>query len=208
MLPEDLLKILLAIAVGGAVGLEREYRDKAAGFRTLIFICVGATLFALLSIKLAGDNDPTRIAANIVSGVGFLGAGVILRDGGRVIGLTTAATIWLVAALGMGLAGGEYALVLGATAVVQVVLWGFPLLERRIDSIREERTYDVVFVRPDKCEAVEQLFREHRLRIVRHRQSRVAGRHTCTWQATGRPHAHRQLVQRLLLDPEIDEVRA
>ena len=84
MLSEDFLKILLAIGVGGAVGLEREYRDKAAGFRTLIFICVGATLFAMLSSKLAADRDPTRIAANIVSGVGFLGAGVILRDGGRV----------------------------------------------------------------------------------------------------------------------------
>ena len=98
MLSEDIFKILLAIGIGGAIGLEREYRDKAAGFRTLIFICVGATLFAMLSSKLAGDRDPTRIAANIVSGVGFLGAGVILRDGGRVVGLTTAATIWLVAA--------------------------------------------------------------------------------------------------------------
>lgn len=208
MLPEDFLKILLAIGVGGAVGLEREYRDKAAGFRTLIFICVGATLFALLSIKLAGGNDPTRIASNVVSGVGFLGAGVILRDGGRVIGLTTAATIWLVAALGMGLAGGEYGLVLGATALTQVVLWGFPLLERRIDSIREERTYEIVFARPEKCEAIERLFQDSRLRIVRHRESRVGGRLMCTWQATGKPRAHRQLIQRLLADPEIDELRA
>ncbi|HQN43268.1 MAG TPA: MgtC/SapB family protein, partial [Anaerolineaceae bacterium] len=93
--PEDLLKIVLAVLVGGLIGIEREYRDKAAGFRTLIFICVGAALFTILSVRLAGDKDPTRIAASIVTGVGFLGAGVILRDGGRVIGLTTAAAIWL-----------------------------------------------------------------------------------------------------------------
>ena len=87
--PEDLLKILLAVVVGGAIGIEREFRDKAAGFRTLIFICLGATLFTMFSLNLAGDKDPTRIASAIVSGVGFLGAGVILREGGRVIGLTT-----------------------------------------------------------------------------------------------------------------------
>jgi putative Mg2+ transporter-C (MgtC) family protein len=88
LLPDDLVKILLGVLVGGVIGVERELRDKAAGLRTLIFICVGATLFTLFSEKLAGDNDPTRLAANIVSGVGFLGAGVILRDRGRVIGLT------------------------------------------------------------------------------------------------------------------------
>ena len=208
LLPEDFLKILLAIAVGGAVGLEREFRDKAAGFRTLIFICVGATLFALFSIKLAGDHDPTRIASNIVSGVGFLGAGVILRDGGRVMGLTTAAMIWLVAALGMGLAGGEYGLVLAVTSVTLVVLWAFPVLEHLIDNIREERWYEVVFSRPEKCETVERWFHESRLRIVRHRQSRVGPRLVCSWQVTGSPRGHRQVSQHLLADPEIDEVRS
>src|SRR5215470_1956057 len=129
-LPDDLVKVLLAVGVGGVIGLEREFRAKAAGIRTLIFICVGATLFTLLSAKLAGGNDPTRISANIVSGVGFLGAGVILRDRGRVIGLTTAATIWLVAALGMGLGSGQYALVLSVTVIMLLVLWGFPVLAR------------------------------------------------------------------------------
>src|SRR5262245_25187982 len=107
-LTDDLVKIVLAVGVGGMIGLEREFRDQAAGLRTLICICVGATRFTVLSARLAGGNNATRISANIVSGGGFLGAGVILREGGRVIGLTTAATIWLVAALGMGLGGGHY----------------------------------------------------------------------------------------------------
>jgi putative Mg2+ transporter-C (MgtC) family protein len=205
---EDFVKILLAMAVGGAVGLEREFRDKAAGFRTLIFICVGATLFALFSIRMSGDHDPTRIAANIVSGVGFLGAGVILRDGGRVIGLTTAATIWLVAALGMGLAGGQYGLVLAVTVVAMIVLWAFPALEHRIDNIREERTYEVVVTNAEKCAAVERSFHQNRLRIVRHRQSKAGTRLVCTWQVTGSPRYHSQVIQQLLRDPEVDEVRA
>ena len=90
--PEDLLKLLLAVLAGGLIGSEREYRDKAAGFRTLIFICVGATLFTILSYSMATAGDPNRIAAGTVTGVGFLGAGVIMRDKGRVIGLTTAPT--------------------------------------------------------------------------------------------------------------------
>ncbi|MCJ7512079.1 MAG: MgtC/SapB family protein [Anaerolineales bacterium] len=100
LIPEDLLKLGLAVMAGGLIGIEREYRDKAAGLRTLIFICLGAALFTILSSRLAGDNDPTRIAAGIVAGVGFLGAGVILREGGRVVGLTTAAAIWHTTALG------------------------------------------------------------------------------------------------------------
>jgi putative Mg2+ transporter-C (MgtC) family protein len=208
LVPEDLIKILLAVVVGGSVGLEREFRDKAAGFRTLIFICVGATLFGLFSIKLSGDNDPTRIAANIVSGVGFLGAGVILRDGGRVMGLTTAATIWLVAALGLGLAGGEYGLVLAATGVTLIVLWAFPMLEHRIDNIREERTYEVVLGHPEKYEAVERRFRESHLRILRHRQSKAGTRLVATWQVSGSPHHHALLIGQLLADPEVEEVRS
>ena len=82
VIPEDVLKILLAVLIGGLIGAEREYRDKAAGFRTIILICVGATLFTILSFRLGGDGDPTRIAANIVSGVGFLGVGAILRGPG------------------------------------------------------------------------------------------------------------------------------
>ena len=89
----EMLKLGLAVLIGGVIGAEREFRDKAAGFRTIIFITIGATLFTIFSSILAGDKDPTRIAANIVTGIGFLGAGAIIREGGRVAGLTTAATI-------------------------------------------------------------------------------------------------------------------
>ena len=136
---DDLIKILLAIAVGGAIGFEREYRHKAAGFRTLIFICLGATLFTMWSIGLgtgAGDDGGTRIASTIVTGVGFLGAGAIIQDRGQIHGLTTAATIWLVAALGMGVGAGRYGLVLAVTATTLAILFLFPPVERWIDRLR------------------------------------------------------------------------
>jgi len=140
--------VIAALVVGGAIGLEREYRDKAAGFRTIILITVGAALFTMFSLRLGGDDDPVRIAAGIaagiVSGVGFLGAGVILRHQGEIVGITTAATIWLTAGLGMGIGSGNYTTTAIAASAVLVVLWLFPVLEVRIDRARETHNYAIV----------------------------------------------------------------
>jgi len=205
---EDLVKILLAILAGGAIGLEREFRDKAAGFRTLIFICVGATLFTIFSIRIGADDDPGRIAAALVSGVGFLGAGVILRHGGRVIGLTTAATIWFIAALGMGFGAGEYALSLVMTGIGLVVLWFFPALEHRIDNIREEREYEVVFnYQPEKAAALESLFHENCLRITEDKKHKTGTQMICTWKVAGPPARHERMLQTLLRDNDIESLR-
>ncbi len=85
---EEMIKLLLSLILGGLIGAEREFHDKAAGLRTIIFICTGATLFTLVSTRFSETGDPARVAAQIVTGVGFLGAGAILRDGARIIGLT------------------------------------------------------------------------------------------------------------------------
>jgi putative Mg2+ transporter-C (MgtC) family protein len=92
--------------VGGIIGAEREFRHRAAGFRTIILICLGSTLFTMFSLRLGGATSPVRIVAHMVTGVGFLCAGVILEEGRRIVGLTTASTIWFTAALGMGIGGG------------------------------------------------------------------------------------------------------
>ena len=206
--PEDLLKIALAVLAGGFIGIEREFRDKAAGFRTLIFICVGATLFTIFSLRLAGDKDPTRIAANIVSGVGFLGAGVILREGGRVVGLTTAATIWLTAALGMGLGGGQYALIGVAVLLALIVLWIFPRIEQWVDNARETRDYEIVCqLKPTKFIELEDVFRQNGLRIRSHRQVKSGNQMICTWQASGPMKAHERVMQQLYIDDEVQEFR-
>lgn len=206
LLPEDLIKILAAVVVGGMIGLEREFRDKAAGFRTLIFICVGATLFTLFSAKLAGDKDPTRIAANIVSGVGFLGAGVILREGGRVVGLTTAAMIWLTAALGMGVGGGQYVLVGVVTGTVLVVLWLFPRFEHWLDQMREERTYEVVCpASAEKFGTLDALIRQCGLRVYSRRQIKSGTEMQCSWHVVGSPQQHDQLTRKLFADADVKE---
>ncbi len=128
---ELLARLLLAIVVGGAIGAERESRDKPAGFRTMTLICLGSALFTTFSATLTEDfGDPSRIAAQIVTGVGFLGAGAIIREAPRVSGLTTAATIWIAAALGMGVGAGEWGIALTAAAFTVLVLIMFPSIER------------------------------------------------------------------------------
>src|SRR5574338_1298647 len=121
-LTENLIKIGIAVLIGGLIGAEREFRDKAAGFRTMILITVGSALFTIFSMSMDPGFTRTRIAANIVTGIGFLGAGAIIREHGRIGGLTTAATIWLSAALGMGIGAGKLMLVLLATLAVIVIL--------------------------------------------------------------------------------------
>jgi len=109
--PEVLLRIFVAAALGGAIGLERELRERQAGLRTHLVVSVGAALFTLVSAYgfsgFGSRVDPTRIAAQIVTGIGFLGAGAIIRQGLSVRGLTTAASLWLVAAIGMAAGAGE-----------------------------------------------------------------------------------------------------
>ncbi len=205
---DDVIKILLAVAAGGLIGLEREYRDKAAGFRTLIFICSGACLFTILSAKFAAGSDPNRISANIVTGVGFLGAGVILREGGRVFGLTTAAAIWLTAAVGMGIGGGEYLLAGVMVIAAMIVLWVLPVIENRIDNVREERIYEIVCAANfDRLEEFEKLFRREGLRVQSHNQTKSGGDMTCSWSAAGSPEKHARLVRILFDNPEIKELR-
>lgn len=203
----EVVRLLLALVVGGLIGAEREYRDKSAGFRTMIFICFGATLFTMLSGVLGGEEDPVRIAASIVSGIGFLGAGSILRSGNRTRGLTTAATIWLTAALGMALGSGHYALVGVGTSSVLLVLWFFPRLEHYIDNIREARTYRLTLpISADLFEELEGCFRDEGLEVRSHGQAKEDERMTCTWDAYGKPAHHEALTRKLLLDGRVERL--
>jgi len=120
---ELVVRLLLAALLCGLVGLERESRGQAAGLRTHVVVGLGAALFTIVSAYgFARGGDPTRIAAQVVSGIGFLGAGAILRTGGSIRGLTTAGTLWVVAALGMAAGAGAYEAAVAATVVLVVVL--------------------------------------------------------------------------------------
>ncbi len=203
----DVIKLLVAVLIGGLIGAEREFRDKAAGFRTIIFICVGATLFTMYSLKIGGSEDPVRIAASIVSGVGFLGAGAIMRGEGRVMGLTTAATIWLAAALGVGIGGGHYLLSCAAGLVVLAVLWFFPTVEGWIDNIRETKVYQIT-CQTDRAKFIqlEETFRQCGLR-ARGEKHKLGDEMLCTWVASGAPKDHDRLTELLFDDADVKEFR-
>lgn len=206
---EDIIRLLLAVLVGGLIGAEREYRDKAAGFRTMILICFGATLFTMYSSRLGATVNPDRIAASIVSGVGFLGAGTILRSHERIRGLTTASTIWLAAALGMGVGGGQYVIVAAGTLIILVVLWVFPFIEGWIDEGRMTRTYRVTLpCDPKKVEEIGALFKQNRLKVSSHEFRMQVSEEAiyCTWEAHGRTKNHDRLVAKLMQDTEVLEV--
>jgi len=141
---ELIQRLLLAALCGGLLGFERELKQKSAGLRTNMLIAIGSALFTLMSFELADGvgADPTRIAAQIVTGIGFLGAGAIMRTNGGIQGLTTAATIWVNAAVGVAAGGGEYHLAFIATGVTLGVLLLLYPLERVIDRRFGDRFAD------------------------------------------------------------------
>jgi putative Mg2+ transporter-C (MgtC) family protein len=137
---EDYIKVLLACLLGALLGWERETENRPAGLRTLILVSMGSCLFTITSLELGLRGDPARVAAQVVTGIGFLGAGTIIRHGGRIRGITTAATIWGAAAVGMacGVGGRLYAVAGGVTLIMLFVNSLLPAVERRINEARRE----------------------------------------------------------------------
>ncbi len=207
-LHETLLPILAAMIAGGLIGLEREYRDKSAGFRTFIFIAAGSALFTMLS-RSFGGGDISRIAANIVTGIGFLGAGAILREGPRIAGLTTAAIIWLTAGVGMAMGAGAYLLGGLVTVFALIVLWLFPAFERRIDLLREQRVYEMVVQGgTESLEQIHAAMGQVALRLIRREYFKEStGFLRCRWVVLGSHAAHEQFVAFLVASPWVVQFR-
>src|SRR5215467_3945835 len=145
--PSIPIKLLVAVLLGGIIGIERQFRDKPAGLRTNILICVGSTLFMSISTAY-GD---TRIAAQIITGIGFLGAGSVLHSHGFVLGLTTAATIWVVAGVGMALGSGMYTVAVFATVMSLAILYFLSFVE---DKIQGRKSYSYTLVVTDLNQAL------------------------------------------------------
>jgi putative Mg2+ transporter-C (MgtC) family protein len=138
--PHDVIGIVLAVLLGAVVGAEREISGKAAGLRTNVLICLGAAVFTVISRRMAGEGDSlTRIAAQVVTGVGFLGAGAIIQDRGGIHGLTTAATIWLVASIGMACGAHLYLLAVAAAVIAIAVLFGLARFARLLEGRRPKQ---------------------------------------------------------------------
>jgi putative Mg2+ transporter-C (MgtC) family protein len=207
---DDLVKLLLALVLGGLIGWERELYDKPAGFRTNTLICVGSTLFTIFSLKIGTipGTDSARIAAQIVSGIGFLGAGAIIRRGEAVLGLTTAATIWFVASIGMGIGAGYYVISSVGTALALAILFVFRKFENLVDRIHTTRTYYVIVSAED--DAVRELslvLDSCDLRVLGNKQVKSDNRYFYEITLSGKRAEHTPLLEKLLKSPTVKEVR-
>lgn len=202
VLQHDLARLLLAAVLGGFVGLERELKHRPAGLRTNMFICFGAAVFTILSSELAGafGGDHTRIAAQIIPGIGFIGAGSILhaRNGG-VTGLTTAATIFVVAGIGMACGGGIYGLAIFASVLIFIALRVLGVMEQRFGLKTVVMNYSVTSEQPasdlvaEAHSVVEQRGKELRgLRL-----GRPGGKQQLIFSVDGTHSEHEELMDAL-----------
>lgn len=141
----EILQLGIAALFGAIIGFEREYRSKAAGFRTITLITLGSTLFVILSRKIGAPGNPDRIASNIITGIGFIGAGVIFKDSFSVSGLTTAASIWIAAAIGMAIGNGNYNIATVTLGLAMIILALFEQVQDWIDNFHQVRSYRIVF---------------------------------------------------------------
>lgn len=183
---ETALQLLFSFIIGTAIGIEREYRSKAAGLRTMIMICLGSTIFTELSMVISG-NQNDRIASNIITGIGFLGAGVIFKDGLSISGITTATTIWITAALGMAVGAGQYFIAFIGCVAILIVLLFFEFLQKIIARLHHERTYKIT-TRQDSSFASEFEDEVNRLKLSlrKERDLRTDGDYILVYLVIGR----------------------
>ncbi|HEX4030183.1 MAG TPA: MgtC/SapB family protein [Terracidiphilus sp.] len=203
-------RLLLACALGGAIGLEREINRKAAGVRTNLLICMGCAFFTLLSAVLAGDANPDkgRVASNIVQGIGFLGAGLILHNRSRVSGLTSAASVFVVASIGMACGAGLYAAAVIAALVVVVSLELVGFLERRANLklyplVYEARGLDQTLMLSSILDAMDAAGE----RLASVDRDAIGALQRVSFQLTATKKQHERLRTRLLAEPAIDALK-
>jgi len=203
---ELIQKLLLAVLVGGAIGVERELRSKSAGFRTLMLICLGATLFTIFSKFIGSPNSADRIASNVVVGIGFLGAGVIFRSNNRVNGITTAASIWLSAALGMGIGCGYYLLSIAGGVLVLTILFLFSFMDNYLDRLNQVREYKIAYpYQEDQQHKYEHLIKKYGLGILSRSHNKTGNIIVGVWTVKGRESKHLKFIDHILKDNTVTE---
>src|SRR6478735_1992377 len=163
----DIVSMIMAVVCGGIIGFEREYKNKSTGFRTIVLITLGSTIFTIVSRHGAGADD--RISANIITGIGFIGAGVIFKDRMSVMGLTTAAVIWTAAAIGMTTGIGYHSLAFLFTIITLAILVLVDRIEVVISNLNKNKIFNINFSNADiaQLETLEQLMKTHQLKSKR-----------------------------------------
>lgn len=191
-------KLMVSTLLGALLGAEREYKGRNIGFRTIILITLGSTLFTILSTIIGEKNDPARIASNIVTGVGFLGAGAIFREGANVKGMTTASLIWISAAIGMACGFGQYEFAILVTGTVLLILLGFASVQKSIDRFSQERVYRIsISKNPELQKDLEKAIQQLKLKFSAIRYSKLDDKFEIEYEVRGSEQAHQSLIRYL-----------
>jgi len=205
---ELIIRFALAVLWGGIIGSERQYRSKSAGFRTMIMISLGACFFTIISKIIGGDTNGDRIASNIVSGIGFIGAGVIFRGDNRVNGITTAATIWVVAAVGMGIGAGYYFAAAVSSILMILILAILPYIERFIDELNQSKEYTIViYYEKDSIKDIEQIFKDIDVKYRLIKIDKIGEKVSFEWEIQAHKKRHSILSERLMNNNLILELK-
>ena len=202
----ELLSLGTSLLCGAAIGMEREYHNKSTGLRTILLISLGSTLFTMMSHYGAGSDD--RISANIITGIGFIGAGVIFKDRVAVLGLTTAAVIWVTAAIGMAAGAGAHGLAFSGAAIVLLVLIALHPAERWINTLPQTKTMTFIFAEGHHeagLITVGTVMRAHELHTSIIHYSKKDHCSEVVIKVTGRPKAMQQAREALLSKVELKE---
>lgn len=201
---ENSIKLLVSLVLGALIGAEREYKGRNIGFRTIILITLGSTLFTILSFILGRETDPARIASNIVTGVGFLGAGAIFRDGATVRGVTTASIIWISAAIGMACGIAQYEFAILTTGTVLLILLGFAGVQKFIDRYNKELVYRITIANNlELKEEVEKNIKHFKLRFVWLTHTKMNEDLIIEYEISGAENNHDMLINYLSLSEDI-----
>jgi putative Mg2+ transporter-C (MgtC) family protein len=207
LLAKWVTRLLLAAVLGGIIGLERALRRRPAGLRTNMFICFGAAMFTILSEELAGEfsGDHTRIAAQIIPGIGFIGAGSILHSKGGISGLTTAATLFVVASIGMACGGGLYLQATFATLLIFLALQVLGWMERQFNLKPLVMNYIVVTTKTadEIVAAVNSMLEDSDASLQGMRLSKVDGKEKLVFSVDGTRLEHKQLADRFRQSPDL-----
>jgi putative Mg2+ transporter-C (MgtC) family protein len=192
----ETIKLFVALFIGAIIGAEREYKSKAAGFRTVILITVGSTIFTIVSNVIGMDG---RVASNIVTGIGFLGAGSIFREGTIIKGITTATTIWISAAIGMAVGIGKYEFAFLSLFVVMLVLLSFNWIQRLIDKTNKIENYTISLnnQKINNKDSLKDFIKSHNLIVKTIKQSKNKETQTFIFSVQGSAINHNKLIESL-----------
>lgn len=205
----NIMKLVAAAALGGVIGLERELKHKPAGLRTNMFICFGAAMYTILSQSMSPQADQTRIAAQIIPGIGFIGAGSILHAKGSVTGLTTAATLFVVASIGMAVGAGHFLTALFATMVIFLALTALGWVESRFNLKPQRLLFDATGRDAEEMMAVINNLLESERRILESVQMGGSeGKHRVQFTLTGKRQDLQRIQERLRSSQAFERVEA